>query len=137
MAEADIQAALMARVQTLTLSPAIPVAWPGEPSFESLNGDYLRVSHLRAEPTRWAIGGSDPLDRRGFLQLDLFTVLGPHQVEADVIADSIVAHFPRDLKLTSGSAVVRVVKAWARPGQRDPNGTHWQTPVQVDYRASG
>lgn len=136
MAEADIQAALMARVESLSLSPAIPVAWPGVP-FTGTSGDYLRVSHLRAEPTRWAIRGGDPLDRRGFLQLDLFTVIGPHQVKADVIADSILAHFPRDLKLTSGSAVVRVVKAWARPGQRDPNGTHWQTPVQVDYRASG
>lgn len=136
MAEADIQAALMARVESLSLSPALPVAWPGAP-FTDTEGDYIRVSHLRPEPDRPFVNSDDPLDRRGILQLDLFTVLGSHQIEADVIAGSIVAHFPRDLRLTSGSAVVRVVKAWAMTGRPDPNGTHWHTPVQVNYRASG
>lgn len=133
MSEADIQAALMGRVESLSLG--LPIAWPGVP-FSDTNGDYLRVTHMRAEPDRWAFGGADPMFRMGFLQIDLFTIIGEHQVKADVIADNIVDHFPRDLTLTSGGTSVWILKAWAMPGRRDPDGTHWHTPVQVDYRGS-
>lgn len=136
--EASIHAALMARVEALTLSPALPVSYPGVP-FDNTAGAYLRVTHIRNMPVRWGILGSDPMDRMGLLQLDIFTVIsaGSWQIVADNLADSIAAHFPRDLKMTSGGYTARVFSTRVETGIRDPDGTHWQTPIVVDYRAKG
>lgn len=136
--EKHIHAALMARVESLTLSPALPVAFPGVP-FSDTAGDYIRVTHLRNMPDRWGILGSDPMDRMGLLQLDLFTTIsgGSWQIVADDIAEDIAAHFPRDLKMTSGGYTAKVFMTRIETGLRDPDGTHWQTPIIVDYRAKG
>lgn len=159
-AEADLHGALMDRVATLEIltllvtedgtfltteagaliatDPAadIPKAWPAVP-FSATAGDYIRVSHVRADPSRPRLDGKEPMDRFGFVALDLFTAIdGRHQIEVDAIADQIVGHFPRDLRLSRGVASVHIVRAWARTGRPDPNGTHWHTPVVVDYRAS-
>ena len=133
MAEATIQAALMERVESLPGS--LPIAWPGVP-FDTPSTDFLRVTHMRAEPSRTFVTSADPLERFGLLQIDLFTVVtaGSHQIKADTIADQIITHFPRGLSLASGR--LWVMKSWALPGRRDQDGAHWQTPIRVTYRGA-
>ncbi len=136
--EAEVHAALMGRVESLSLSPAVPVAYPGVP-FVDTAGDWLRVTHLRNRPVLRTLAPIDKALRLGMLQLDLFKVIGAGswQVTADVLADQIAAHFPRHLDMASGGYRVRVFQTWIDPGAKDPDGTHWQTPVMVDYRAYG
>lgn len=136
--EANIHAALMARVEALTLSPALPVSYPGVP-FTAPDGDYIRVTHIRNRPVQRSVGTFTGSERMGLLQLDLFTRIdaGSWQIVADDMADDIAAHFPRGLRMTSNGQLVRVFQSWVAQGVKDPDGTHWQTPVIVDYRAYG
>lgn len=132
--ETRIHAALMARVETLSTS--LPISYPGV-TFDPPAGDHLRVSQLRNEPVRWALDGGMPMDRMGFLQIDLFTRVtnGSYQVTADAQAEEIAEHFPRDLRLTSGGETITIIKAWPMQGRKDPNGTHWHTPIRIEYRS--
>lgn len=136
-AEAHIHAALMARVQSLSLTPSLSILYPGVsvPGFDA-SGEYARVTHLPNEPERWGVRGSSAMDRRGFLIVDLFTPIteGSYQVLAIARADDIAAHFEADLTLSSGGYEVQIVKAWPGNGRPDPEGTHWHTPVRVEYR---
>lgn len=137
-AEASIHAALMARVQSLTLAPAVPVSFPGVP-FDTTAGNYIRVTHIRNRPVQHIITAGVAGERMGLLQIDLFTVItaGSWQIIADDMADDIAAHFPRGLRMTSGGHTARVYQSWVGQSVKDPDGTHWQTPVIVDYRAYG
>ena len=138
-AEAHIHAALMARVQSMSLTPALALHYPGVSDRSiDVSGEYGRVTHLPNVPDRWAIQGSQGMDRTGFLMIDLFTVIteGSYQVLATARADDIAAHFTADLLLTSGGYTVQIEKSYPGIGRKDPNGTHWQTPVNVTYRGT-
>ena len=66
--------ALRARVSSLSLSPALPVAWP-DLTFEKPAGGYLRVTWLPNTAQRLFVGSADPSQRPGLLQLDVFQPL--------------------------------------------------------------
>jgi hypothetical protein len=129
--ETDIHAALMARVESLTLTPAPTIVWPGFPADQAAY--WLRVTHLPNVPERGTLDGTVDLDRQGILQLDLMNEMGRHEVVYIDRAQDIIAHFPQRLRLTSGGAMVRIVKAYALGGRA--TGDHWMTPVRVEYRA--
>jgi|GEM_PF-2174278 len=135
--ETNIHIALMARVELMEAVLSMPVAYPGV-EFTNTAGDYLRAEHLPNEPFRWGVDGNSPMDRMGFLQLDLFTVIdgGSWQVLAISQAEDIADWFPRDLRLTSGGVTVQLRKTWPQRGRKDPDGTHWHTPIRVEYRAT-
>lgn len=138
-AETYIHAALMARAESMTLDPVLPLQYPGvsAPDF-STSGEYGRITHLANEPDRWGVKGTSAMDRTGFLQIDLFTPIdeASWQVLALKRAGEIAAHFPADLKLSSGGFEVQIQKVWPGNGRPDPEGTHWHTPVNVEYRGT-
>ena len=127
----DIHAALMAQIEGLTLSPAPTIVWPGFP--EEQAGYWMRVTHLPNIPDRPTLDGSTDLDRQGILQLDLMNELGRHEIIYKERAQALVDAFPQSKRLTSGSAVVKVVKAYSLGGRS--TGDHWMIPVRVEYRA--
>lgn len=127
--ETSIWLALKARVQALVLSPALPVAWPNE-SFDKPAGGYLRVSHVPNLNRRLFLSGSDPHQRLGLLQVDVFM---PHNQSVAValeVGGKVAAWFPADLRMTYGDLMVRVTAAptVAQPMDDD---THLQVPVTV------
>lgn len=132
--DTNIHAALMDRAITLTTTPAMPKAYAGVPS-DVRDGDYLEIAHLPNEPVRTELESARPLDQFGFLQIDIFRRVSPNgwDIMSKVIADQIVAHFTRGIRLTYSGTTVKVVKCWAGRGRKDPNGTHWQTPVFIEY----
>lgn len=132
--QSEIEAALFARVAAFTYSPAIPVAWPNV-SMTLKPARYVRVNHIPNTSRRLFVGSSAPHQRLGLLQVDVFTPLNQGPSTATEIAGLIAAHFPTDLRLTTGSPlklVGRVTKA-ADVGQALPDDTHWQVPVTVAY----
>ena len=134
-AETDIHAALIGRLETLTTS--LPIHYPGV-TFDDTSGEYIRATHLRNDPVRRTYNGAERFMRMGFLRLDVFRRVdaGTYQVTADAQAEAIADHFPPDLVLTSGGETIRVKLTRIETGRKDPNGTHWMTPVVVEYRTS-
>lgn len=111
-AYADIQQALFARVGTLSLSPALPVAWPEVAYTPPADGKYLRVDLFTNRP-RWEGIASGRIDQ-GLLQITVIWPKGRGIVAPGAIADAIIAHFPLGLQLTHGSASVKITsQPWA------------------------
>lgn len=134
--QSEIEAALFARIASFVHSPAIPVAWPNV-SMNPKPARYLRVNHIPNTSRRLFVGSGAPHQRLGLLQVDVFTELNQGPSTATEIAGLIAAHFPADLRLTTGSPlkiVGRVTKA-ADVGPAMPDDTHWMVPTTIYYEA--
>ncbi|PSJ60992.1 hypothetical protein C7I85_11935 [Mesorhizobium soli] len=138
--QSSIEAALFARVNTLVLSPALPIAWPNFafPGVDAQGREkpkpasYLRVMHMPNAAYRLCIGSGSPHQRQGLLQLDVFQPLNKGATAATELAETVAEHFPTDLKLRSGTVTLRVTK-FPDIAQAFSDSTHWQVPVTVAY----
>lgn len=130
--EAQVLAALIGRVKTLALTPPIPLAYREIPAERPES--YIEVDYLPNEAQRRYLAG-DRLDREGILQLSLCLPIGQFEIVYRETAAQIAAHFPGDMRLTSGATIVLIVKSVV--GRGLPDGAHWRTPVSVYYRARG
>ncbi|MGY3330122.1 hypothetical protein ACVILI_003139 [Mesorhizobium sp. USDA 4775] len=129
--ETQIWLALKARVAALTLSPALPIAWPNE-DFIKPNKGYLRVTHVPNVNRRLFIGTTEPHQRIGLLQVDVFSKKNQDASVAAEIAGQVVAWFPTDLRMIYGTVAVRVTKA-PDVAQAIADDTHWLVPTSVEY----
>lgn len=128
---ADIRLALSARLASLVLSPAMPIAWEGVEFDPPPVTGYLDVQLFRSATNRQFIGSADPHQRLGFLQVAVMVAPGDDGagvMRADRIADAIVAHFPCDLRLGG-------VRITARPNVAGgfPDGAWWRLPISVPF----
>lgn len=141
--ETAIWLALRGRVQSLVLTPTLPIAWPNEkfdpPQVANKPGPYLRVTHLPNQTDRIFIGSNDPHRYQGILQISLFSALNQSPSTPALVveqAGQIAAHFPTDLRLTHSGVTVRITR---RPsiaqGIRDDASNRWHTPISVSYQA--
>lgn len=129
--ESQITEALFARLAALSLSPALPVAWPDVAFNPPASGLYLDVHQLRAETTGIGISAWD--EHSGILQVDVVAKAQDGVLSKTEIADAVAAHFPRNLKLTNGSIRVDIddPPAIAAP---IPDAPYTRTPVSIRYR---
>lgn len=127
--ETSIWLTLKARVQALVLSPVLPVAWPNE-SFSKPAGGYLRVTHVPNLNRRLFLSGSDPHQRLGLLQVDVFMPRNQNVAVALEVAGKVAAHFPADLRMAYGDVTVRVQSA-PTVAQPIDDDTHLLVPVTV------
>lgn len=132
--EASIQSALFARVASLVLNPAHPVAWPNVAFTPPAGKRYLRVSHLPNVTDRLYIGSGDPHQHQGILQVMVCAPLNSGEAGARETAGLVANHFPADMRLTSGAVTVRITK---RPNIAAAliTDTEIQIPVSISYRA--
>ncbi|MER8806028.1 DUF4128 domain-containing protein [Mesorhizobium australicum] len=129
--ETSIWLALKGRVQSLILSPALPIAWPNE-GFTKPTTGYLRVTHVPNINRRLFIGSTEPHQRIGLLQIDVFAKKNQDASVSAAIAGQIGASFPTDLRIRYGGITVRVNKA-PDVAQAIADDTHWLTPVTIAY----
>ncbi|MER8999989.1 DUF4128 domain-containing protein [Mesorhizobium australicum] len=129
--ETQIWLALKGRVQGLVLTPALPIAWPNEDFTKPTTG-YLRVTHVPNVNRRLFIGSTEPHQRIGLLQVDVFAKKNQDASVAAEIAGQVAAWFPTDLRANYGTMIVRITKA-PDVAQAIADDTHWQTPVSVEY----
>lgn len=132
--ETDIMAALFARVATLVLSQALPVAYPNIAYTPSADQRYLRVQFVPNTANRLTIGSDGPHQHIGLLQLSVYGKKGAGEAAVRGDAASVASHFPCDVKLNSGSVTVRITK---RPDVRDMivEDAAVQIPVMVAWEA--
>lgn len=127
----DINAALNAHLATLPDLP--PIAWPNrafEPSGAPL---WYEVTFLPRGTDAPFLADDSALDYGGVYQIAIMTQLGIDESEGLTQAGIIRAHFARGLKLTYGTASVRIRRTTVAPGMVD--GSYYRIPVSVYYRA--
>ncbi|GAA2867463.1 hypothetical protein GGQ99_001290 [Aminobacter niigataensis] len=129
--ETSIWLALKARAQGLVLSPVLPIAWPNE-SFAKPTGGYLRVTHIPNVNRRLFLGSTDPHQRLGLLQIDVFGRKNENVAVAGEIAGNVAAHFACGTEMWSEGRRVSVTKA-PDVGQPIDGDTHIQVPVTIAY----
>lgn len=129
--ETSIWLALKARVETLSLTPARPIAWPNEATPQA--GIYLRVSHVPNVVTRRQVGTEGAHDRIGLLLIDVFEKKDRDAAVATEVAGLVAEHFRTDLDLRYGDITVRISAA-PSTAQALATDTHWQVPVTIPYR---
>ncbi|TRC78513.1 hypothetical protein FJV80_24535 [Mesorhizobium sp. WSM4310] len=129
--ETSIWLALKGRVQSLTLSPALPIAWPNEDFTKPITG-YLRVTHVPNTNRRLFIGSTEPNQRLGLLQLDVFSKKNQDASVGTEIAGQVAAWFPIDLRMIYGAILARVTEAPV-VAQAIADDTHWLVPVTISY----
>jgi hypothetical protein len=132
--ETDIMAALFARVSSLVLSPAMPIAWPNVTYTPPANQRYLRVQFVPNVANRVVIDSDGPHQHLGLLQLSVYAKKNTGEATIRADAAAVAAHFPCDLKLYSGDVTVRINK---RPDVRDLiiEDAAVQIPVMVSFEA--
>lgn len=105
--EATILDALCEHLSSLTLSPALSIAWPNV-DFEPDEDGYLRATQLRNTATQISLGNSGKNRHSGIFQVDVFAKQGIGEESPVETASLIAAHFKRGTDITAGSYTVRV-----------------------------
>lgn len=101
---------LFARLATLVLAPAHPVAWPNLNFTKPSNNRYLEARFVPNASTRFGVD-EGPHDRFGFLQVNVRDKLNTG-ARVTGIASAVAAHFPSDLALFHDIGIkVRIMKA--------------------------
>lgn len=132
--EENIQLALFKRVESLSLSPSYPIAWPNKGFSPPADGKYLDVTHFPNTVRRLFVKGSAPHQRLGILQITVVQPLNVGVQTAAAIAGAIADHFPADLNLYEGGIRVRIEAAPSiLPGVR--REVYWDTPVSIRYES--
>ena len=130
--ETSIWVALKARAQALVLSPVLPVAWPNEKYDPSPSQNYLRVTHIPNVNRRLFLGSSDPHQRLGLLQVDVFGKRNENVAVTVEIAGKVAQHFACGTEMWRDGLRVSVTKA-PDVGQPIDGDTHVQVPVTIAY----
>jgi len=105
--------ALRAKVETLVLTPALPVLWLSE-DVTLPAGNCLEISYQPNRPDRLLLKGSAPHERLGILQLGLLTPYASTSHRETVIreiAGDVADHFVVDEALTYLDITVKVYEA--------------------------
>jgi hypothetical protein len=132
--EGRIAEALFGRLQTLVLSPVLPVLLPNEQKTPPGDHRYLRVQFVPNTADRVLIDSDGPHQHLGLLQVSVYWSKGRGEVEPRDVAGAVASHFPCDFKLDAGAFHVRITK---RPDVRDMivEDAAVQIPVMVSYEA--
>jgi hypothetical protein len=126
---AAVATALFERCETLSVgSPALPIAYPDVAFTPPGDGRYLQVD-LFANVPRWQGLASGRLDQ-GLLQITVVTPPGEGIVKARELANVVMSHFPKGLRLGA-------VKISAEPWDASPliGDGETRTPITIPWVA--
>lgn len=127
--EADIHAALMARVQTMIAALEYPVLWP-QYGGDQPAGEHLRINHVPNDNAAADLS-SQAYERQGFLFVTLVSPLGVYEAVTKAKAGEIAGYFDRGLTLSSNGTDVKITGHTVRPGRQE--GQRWETPIRIAY----
>ena len=131
---ADVATALLTWAGTLSYgSPVMKKAMP-DVSFSPETGKpYFRVDLFRNAPF-WQGLNTGKIDQ-GLLQITVVWPEGLGIIKASAAADAVMTHFPRGLKLFSGTACVRISgQPWAAAPLIEAGWS--STPITIPYTAA-
>ena len=123
--ETDILTAIFTKLDDTNVAPG---AWPNVP----YDGEtpYVRYHSLPAGVESIGLSGID--FRTGLVQVDCVVDAGVGMIAASTLADEVIAAFPRNTKLVSGSTTVMINQAcFVGPGMQEPD--HYFIPISIPY----
>ena len=128
--EAMILAAFMDHLGALTLTPPLPIAYPGIDYAGEPN--YLRVDFL-LNPTRQVTLTDDPQQKRGLVQVSVVWTRGEGLVKPLEAAGAIINHFS-NLVLWAGDTRIAIDREpWASSPIQEPDRV--SIPVTLSWHA--
>lgn len=130
--EAIILDGLLTKLGTLTLTPAMTVAYPGV-NFTPQAAGYLRADHFPADTFQSELGDDGRNRLIGNLQVSVFKPTGNGAFPALEAAASIASFFKRGTVITSGTLFIRII---APPvvGSAIADDPYIQIPVTIRYQ---
>lgn len=130
--ESKILEAFLSRLSSLSLTPAMEVAWPDKP-FDPPEQGYLRATHVPNTVTQVTLGDAGQNRYRGIYQVSVFWKRGATEIVAREKADLVAAHFKRGTTLSNGGLSIRI---YTPPvvAQTFEDGPYTQTPVTIRYQ---
>lgn len=131
VSEADVRVALSARLASLVMSPVLPV-YSENNEIDEGGSAWLETQLFRSSNDPFGLGGEHR--HSGFFQIALVRPQGAGAPTSDRVADLVAAHFPKDLKLVSGSTTIRVTATPTVAGGYQ-DGNKWRVPISVYYEA--
>lgn len=132
-ADTKVWQALAARLDELTFSPPLPIAWPNGTFSPPGDRKWLRVNEIPASTTLFALSGGTG-EHIGLMQVDVFRPLNEGHVPAKETAGAIAAHFPPALRLFSEGVKVVITRSELGPVLKQD--TEIMLPVTIRWRAS-
>lgn len=134
--EAKIWSALVTRLEALTLSPVLTIAWPGVNFDKPASGNWIEAAFMPAQSSPASLSGWN--EYTGFLQITLVSPTRTAEVLRQEIVASITAHFKRGTILFDGTQRVEIVQPpYPSPSFADPQTpTQTRTPITVPYWSS-
>ena len=130
MSTTSIMRAAFDKLNEFVHEPQPEIIWPGHKDVPPDNGMWLEPGFFPNEPEdiTWDTGC---VDTRGFFQVLVYYRPGQGQIEPSELADALIAHFPKGLRL--GSVRVRKLP-WQSPSITDRDGSKLFIPVTVSYK---
>ena len=131
MSHRKISAALSTHLSAMPSLPA--VSWENAP-FDPVAGTvYLSEHYLPADTTEVGLADDSSSQFIGVYQVSIHANSGAYKLEAQVLADSITAHFERGTELTYEAQKVRIeVSSIASALQQ---GDRYMIPVSINWRS--
>lgn len=124
----SILTACLQRLETLGISPELPIAWPGINFTQPDTGMWLEAKLFPNEPMNYSMDNDGCHAARGFFQVIVGYRPGVGQINPSLIADAVIAHFSKGTPL----GPVRVVKSpWQSPEITE--GSFLMIPVTIPY----
>lgn len=132
--EAIIFEALMARLNTLVLSPVMPIAIPRVPFVPPADRRFLRVQLMPNTTERLFIGSNDPHRHYGIFQVMVVWAADEGDLPSQERAGLVATHFKADTKMVYGDVTVRSMKRPDVAPSYD-DGADLLTPVTIEYES--
>jgi len=134
--ESNIWLALITRLQTLVLTPALQIAGPNVPfpaPGQTKPKDFLEVTYLPNRTLTRTVGPGRQ-QHRGLMQVTVHYSSGTGIINPMQIADKIIDHFPKDLRLFAGGVAVKI---WRKPYAipLPPQDGSLMVPVTIEYES--
>lgn len=130
--EASILEGLLARLSSLTLSPAMSVAWPNV-DFTPPAAGYLRAQHFPNTTNQVNLGDTGKNRHIGLFQVDVFWPVGTGEIAPKERAALVAAHFKRGTQITQDNLIIRVIQPPTVSGAITGDA-FVQIPVFIQYQ---
>lgn len=107
--QAEISDLLLARLAALSLTPALPVAWPGRP-FTPPSSAYLEATILMNTNRNQFVADDSTTEFRGIMQVTVVAPSGAGIISPVELAGKVAQHFERGAPMANANLTVKIDK---------------------------
>ena len=129
MSMQTIQRLLNAHLSTLAGLPT--VQHENTQNIGHAGTSFSRATLIPARPSVLTVGVDGRTELRGLYQIDLFVPMNSGAEAVNALADQVIEHFHRGLRITEGAVTVHVSLSWREAGMRVEQ--FYQVPVVVQW----